>query len=194
MTQTVDIEQLKTDLIKVGNEASVSELHGMTCGLICGRGELDAEEWLSLTTEAIQQGDLLAQEASRFLVKFFNGTSLALSDNNLQFYPLLPEVDDDYQRLEGIAQWSQGFLMGLSLAGIEDFRQYPEEVSEFVEALTSLSSADEYDLEGDESDEESLTELIEFIRIGVLLVNEEMNPIRVPIAVPDDLSSDDTLH
>ena len=195
MSLTTDIAQVENNLQKLGSEASPYEAHGSLCGLICGRGEIDVKEWIALTTsatEAIEQGDLLAREASESLANFFFETVKALSDNNLEFYPLLPDDDDPVAILAGIAQWSQGFLLGMSLAGVESFTDYPEEVGEFIEAMTSISSADDYDLAGDDSDEEAITELIEFIRIGVLLVNEEMNPIRVPVDIPAEDS--DTIH
>ncbi len=193
MTYEIDIERVQKNLTTLGSEASPSEAHGTLCGLLCGRADLEPQEWLALTTtgaEAIEQGDILAAEAAEWLSELFFQTVAALSDNNLNFYPLLPEDDSETAQLEAIAQWAQGFLMGLSLAGIETFTDYPEEVGEFVEAMTSVSSADDYDLAGDDSDEEAITELVEFIRIGVLLVNEEMNPLRVPVDIPED----QTLH
>lgn len=193
MTQEIDIEQVQKNLTTLGSEASPSEAHGTLCGLLCGRADLEPREWLALTTtgtEAIEQGDILAAEAAEWLSELFFQTVAALSDNNLNFYPLLPEDESETVQLAAIAQWAQGFLMGLSLAGIEKFTDYPEEVAEFVEAMTSVSSADDYDLAGDDSDEEAITELVEFIRIGVLLVNEEMNPLLVPVDIPED----QTLH
>ncbi len=193
MMQDIDIEQVQKNLATLGSEASPSEAHGTLCGLLCGRADLEPQEWLALTTteaEAIEQGDMLAAEAAEWLSELFFQTVAALSDNNLNFYPLLPEDESETVQLAAIAQWAQGFLMGLSLAGIEKFTDYPEEVGEFVEAMTSVSSADDYDLAGDDSDEEAITELVEFIRIGVLLVNEEMNPLRVPVDIPED----QTLH
>ncbi len=193
MTYEIDIERVQKNLTTLGSEASPSEAHGTLCGLLCGRADLEPQEWLALTTteaEAIEQGDILAAEAAKWLSELFFQTVAALSDNNLNFYPLLPEDDSETVQLEAIAQWAQGFLMGLSLAGIEKFTDYPEEVGEFVEAMTSISSADDYDLAGDNSDEEAITELVEFIRIGVLLVNEEMNPLRVQVDIPED----QTLH
>lgn len=187
MSFETDIEKIKSDLLKLGSETSPYEAHGTVCGLVCGRGDIEPQEWLALTTtatDAIAEGDLLAKEASDSLSHFFFETVSALADNNLKFYPLLPEDDNEEVCLQGIAQWAQGFLMGLSLAGDEKLSEYPEEVAEFVEAMTSIANADEYDLAGDDSDEEAITELIEFIRIGVLLVNEEMNPIRIPVDIP----------
>lgn len=185
-----NIDYIKKQLELLGSDASPSEMQGSLCGVICGRGELDAQEWLSMIINDIPAGDLLAQEACHALAQFFKDTEAALADSHLGFYPLIPEHDSDCVKLEAIAQWAQGFLMGLSLAGIKNFDDYSDEVNEFVETMVTLSSAEDYELSGDETDEESLMELIEFIRIGVLLVNEEMNPIRVPIEIP----TDDKLH
>ena len=193
MTQEIDIERVQKNLTTLGSEVSPFEAHGTLCGLLCGRTDMEPQEWLALTTsgsDAIEQGDLLAAEAAEWLSELFFHTVSALSDNNLHFYPLLPDDESEAVQLEAIAQWAQGFLMGLSLAGIENFSDYPEEVGEFVEAMTSISTADDYDLAGDDTDAEAIIELVEFIRIGVLLVNEEMNPLRVPV----DIQSDQTLH
>ncbi len=193
MTQEIDIERVQKNLTTLGSEVSPFEAHGTLCGLLSGRTDMEPQEWLALTTsgsDAIEQGDLLAAEAAEWLSELFFHTVSALSDNNLHFYPLLPDDESEAVQLEAIAQWAQGFLMGLSLAGIENFSDYPEEVGEFVEAMTSISTADDYDLAGDDTDAEAIIELVEFIRIGVLLVNEEMNPLRVPV----DIQSDQTLH
>lgn len=193
MTQEIDIERVQKNLTTLGSEVSPFEAHGTLCGLFCGRTDMEPQEWLALTTsgsDAIEQGDLLAAEAAEWLSELFFHTVSALSDNNLNFYPLLPDDETEAIQLEAIAQWAQGFLMGLSLAGIENFSDYPEEVGEFVEAMTSISTADDYDLAGDDTDAEAIIELVEFIRIGVLLVNEEMNPLRVPVDIPPD----QTLH
>ncbi len=193
MTQKIDIARVQKNLATLGSEASASEAHGTLCGLLCGRTDLQPQEWLALTTpgsEAIEQGDILAAEAVEWLSELFFHTVSSLSDNHLNFYPLLPEDDREAVQVAAIAQWAQGFLMGLSLAGIEQFSDYPQEVAEFVQAMSSISSADDYDLAGDETDEEAITELVEFMRIGVLLLNEEMNPLRVPVDIPEDK----TLH
>ncbi len=189
MKSDIDIKQVQKNLTTLGSEASPAEAHGTLCGLLCGRSDLEPREWIALTTtaaDAIEQGDLLAAEASEWLTDLFFKTVAALSDNNLNFYPLLADDEDDSMQLEAIAQWAQGFLMGLSLAGVEKFSDYPEEVGEFVTAMTSIATADDYDLAGDDSDTEAIIELEEFIRIGVLLVNEEMNPLRVPVDIPAD--------
>jgi len=202
MSSEIDIEQIKADLIKLGSELSPSEVHGTLCGVLCGKSNITVHEWLSLTllrssedaSQPVMSRDLLLEAVTESFKSFFLATITELSDNNLNFYPLLPEDGSEAVRLEAIAQWAQGFLMGLSIAGIKSFSEYPEEVTEFIEAMASISTAGEYDLAGDESDEEAIIEFIEFIRMGVLFMNEEMNPIRVPVDVPDSLSSNNNVH
>ena len=196
MSSEINIEQIKADLIKLDSELSPSEVHGTLCGVLCGKSDINVHEWLSLTllrntedtSQAVMARDLLLEAITESFKNFFLATITALSDNNLNFYPLLPEDENEAVRLEAIAEWAQGFLMGLSLAGIKSFSEYPEEVTEFVEAMASISTAGDYDLAGDESDEEAIIEFIEFIRMGVLFLNEEMNPIRVPVDIPDSIS------
>lgn len=202
MSSEIDIEQIKADLIKLGSELSPSEVHGTLCGVLCGKSNITVHEWLSLTllkssedaSQVVMSRDLLLEAVSESFKSFFLATITELSDNNLNFYPLLPEDGSEAVRLEAIAEWAQGFLMGLSIAGVKSFSEYSEEVTEFIEAMASISTAGEYDLAGDDSDEEAIIEFIEFIRMGVLFMNEEMNPIRVPVDVPDSHSSNDSVH
>ncbi len=201
MSLETDIEQIKADLIKLDSELSPSEVHGTLCGILCGKGDINVHEWLSLTffrddndvSKAVNTRELLLEAIAESFKDFFLATVKALADNNLNFYLLVPENDSAAVRLQAIAEWAQGFLMGLSLAGIKNFSAYPHEVTEFVEAMAAIATVEDYELAGDDSDEQAIIEFIEFIRIGVLLINEEINPLRVPVALAD-ADSDTTLH
>ena len=183
MPSELDIELVMRSLTNIGSESTPSEAHGILCGLLCVKEKLEVDEWINHLSNGLSPGDLLAVKAHELLAQLYNQTVISLADNNLKFDLLLPEDEAVIISLQAIAQWAQGFLMGLSLAGIKEFSNYPEDVEEFVETMVSISDADSYDLADDESDEEAVFELIEFIRMGVLLVNEEMNPIRVPVDI-----------
>jgi uncharacterized protein YgfB (UPF0149 family) len=195
MSLNTEFEQIKTDLNQLGSELSPSELHGTLCGLLCVNGDINIHDWLLLTlfnqdnamTAEVGARKLLLTAIAESFTDFFVSTVTALADNSLNFHPLLPD-DDAKQtlRLQAIAQWAQGFLMGLSLAKVKQFDQYSAEVTEFVEAMTTMATVEEYELAGDDSDEESIIEFVEFIRIGVLLVNEEINPLRVPLDLDEE--------
>ena len=106
---------------------------------------------------------------------------------------MLPDDDDSLtQRVNAIGDWSQGYLIGLSLGGITDFAPLPDDAREIAKDLLEISRAGtSYDLEGNEEDENAYAELVEYLRVGVLLINEELQPTQ---AAPLDNESDATLH
>ncbi len=175
MSSEIDIEQITRSLAQVSSEFSASEAHGILCGLLCAKGNIDLHEWLQNVAPEPAAGDLLGLEGKQLLKQFFMETIASLADNNLKFYPLLPDDESPLICLEAIARWAQGFLMGLSLAGIQITSAFPDDVEDFIETMVSISDADSYELAEDESDEKAIVELIEFIRIGVLLSNEELS-------------------
>lgn len=191
MSSEADIELIMRSLTDIGSESTPSEAHGILCGLLCGKEKIELSEWITHLADELSPGDLLTEEAHELLALLYQETIDSLADNDLKFYPLLPEDEGIMMSLEAIAQWAQGFLMGLSLSGVNDFSSYADDVEEFVEAMVSISDADRYDLADDESDEKAVFELIEFIRMGILLVNEEMNPVRVPV---DINNADSQIH
>jgi len=197
LAESIKLDSVQSELITLGVEQSPSEVHGTLCGVLCAKSDINLYEWLSLAlldktkdfAEVINNRDLLLEGIGVSFKGFFIATASSLDNSNLDFQPLLADDEDSVtNRLCAIAQWSQGFLMGLTLGGIKDFSAYPAEVSEFVEAMTSISNADEYDLAGDESDETAIIEFTEFIRMGVLLSNEEINPVRQPIHITEQLT------
>ncbi len=192
MSVQQDINKIQSDLSKLACEQSASEVHGSLCGILCAKHSITIYEWLMLTLLAdagqnvqdIKARDLLLEAIGESFKNFFITTITSLADNNLNFNLLLPEQGSAAARLEAIAQWAQGFLLGLNLAGVTSFTDYPDEVTEFIEAMAAISTAGDYDLAGDDSDEAAIVEFIEFIRMGVLFINEEMNPVRLPVDIP----------
>jgi len=51
----------------------------------------------------------------------------------------------------------------------------PEDTAELIEDFNEIDSTATSDTQG--ADEESLIELTEYVRVGVLLINEEMQPV-----------------
>lgn len=109
-----------------------------------------------------------------------------LSGSGLEFYPLLP--DDDAilgERVAALALWCHGFLSGLGLAGFSlDSDQTGESTAgpleeilcDFSEISRAAVGADEFDDE-DQADF-ALAELIEYVRVSVQIVFEELEPSR----------------
>ena len=100
-------------------------------------------------------------------------------------------ADDDEpltQRVDDLAEWCGSFLSGFAAANATGRDQLPVDIQEIIRDFATLSSmGSEVDLEDDEGesaqDEESFSEIYEFVRVSVLLVLallDEQNPDAQP--------------
>lgn len=183
------INKLNTALEQVETEMRAVECHGTLAGLFCAKGELKPEEWVEYIGKGLDANNLLQREALAAFKMLFEVTRDQLNDSVLDFHPLLPEDEADVEeRIEALGQWCQGFLLGLSAGDIADIDKLPGDSGEILRDLVEIARAGSYELDGGEEDEESYQQLLEYVRTGVLLLNEELHPTKAP---PRD---DVTLH
>jgi uncharacterized protein YgfB (UPF0149 family) len=184
---------LASALQKLDTEIGPSEVHGTLCGLLCANSNAGADVWQKSLWPNRPSGDLLAAEADEIFKQTHDVTRRQLHDPTCEFEMLLPNDDDSLiQRVNALGDWSQGYLIGLSLGGITDFAPLPEDAREITKDLLEIARAGtSYDLEGTEEDENAYAELVEYLRVGVLLINEELQPTQAP---PVDTEPDGTLH
>ena len=182
MTETSDmIARLDSALEQVETEMEAEECHGTLTGLFCGKGELKPEEWLEYIAHALDPNDLLAKEALETFRGLYEQTRRELNDSVLDFHPLLPGDEASVEeRIEALGQWCQGFLLGISAGGVTELEKMPGDSGEILRDFVEIARAGTYELDGDEEDESSFNELLEYVRTGVLLINEEMHPTKAP--------------
>ncbi|MEO1574905.1 MAG: UPF0149 family protein [Pseudomonadota bacterium] len=100
-----------------------------------------------------------------------------LSDGQMGFALLVAGDDTTLaERAESLAQWCQGYLVGLAMGGIKDHNKLPGDVPEFVNDLLKISQA-VADGTTDE-DEDAFYELCEYVRVGAQLVYDELATLR----------------
>jgi uncharacterized protein YgfB (UPF0149 family) len=153
--------------------AEAAEAHGMLCGCLCSAAGYSFEDWLR---EILPAGRADPQVAET-LRDVYAPTLAALEQPDMGFEPLLPS---DAQPIDGrttaLAQWCQGFLYGLGAGRIPDASSLPGEVGEIVRDFAELTRAG---VDG--------AELVEFVRVGVQLLFEELEAARrAPAPAPDD--------
>jgi uncharacterized protein YgfB (UPF0149 family) len=178
----VDIEKIEQALTRLHAEMDGSECHGIITGLLLARGNATEEEVLAAIAPARDPGDVLAREAAAELLSLMQVTIQELADSACDFNPLLLDESAAMEaRLHALSDWIQGFLLGLARGGVEDYSKLPEEAAEFVEDLMEMARATGYELEEDEEENESsYMELVEYLRTGVLLMNELLHPTLAP--------------
>ena len=96
-----------------------------------------------------------------------------LRDIDLGFQLLLPEDGVDINlRQQCISHWCNGFLSGFGVSGRFQQSELSEEVAEVLTDLTRIASLDE-EIPGDDENEADLIEIVEYVRMGTLLVFTE---------------------
>jgi uncharacterized protein len=155
--------------------ADAAEAHGTLAGCLCAAIGYRFEDWL---LEILPEGRAhpLATAALRQL---YLDTSGALEGSEMEFDLLLPEDEEGLDaRTIALAQWCQGFLYGLGGSVIQDASGLPGELGEIVRDLTEITHVGVDSEQSEESNESAYAELVEFVRVGVQLVFEELGPLR----------------
>lgn len=175
------VQRVATALDQLGSALSPAECHGTLVGLLSASGKADAPAWLAQVAPEAEAGDLLAQEANKVLMELFGETVRQMNDPGMEFEPLLlPDDEPIGDRVEALGEWCQGFIMGLSEGGLKNLKKLPGDAGEVVRDIVNISRAGSYELSQDEEDEAAYAELVEYVRTGVLLLNEELHPIKAP--------------
>jgi len=194
MTNDVfDCDHIESALQSLEADIGPSEIHGTLCGLLCATNDTQADSWFRSLVPESNNNDLLHQEARQSLVLLHEETQRQLNDPTCDFQLLLPgDYVDAVTRTINLGEWCQGFVMGFMMCGIKDFRKLPENSSEVAQDIAEMSRiGSEYESENTEDDAEALEELIEYVRVGVLLINEELHPSR---AAPVITTESDNIH
>ncbi len=191
--ETLDCEQIDAALQSIDADIGPSEIHGTLCGLLCATKDTQIDSWFSTLVPEIDDQNLLQKEARQTLMLLYEQTRRQLNDPTCDFQLLLPgDHIDASTRTISLGDWCQGFVMGFMMSGIKDFRKLPENAAEVAQDIVEISRiGSKYENENSEEDAQALEELIEYVRVGVLLVNEEMNPSK---AAPVMNSGPDKLH
>ncbi len=164
-------------LDKIDAEIEPSELHGAICGLLCAQKDSDFDNLANHLFQATDQDNLLHREALSSLAALFDATNRQINDATCDFHLLLPDDDSVEDMVFALGEWCQGFLLGLSLGGVRSPEALPEDGAEIAQDFLEIARAGSaYDIEESEEDEQSFEELMEYVRVGALLINEILNP------------------
>ncbi|MEZ5565546.1 MAG: UPF0149 family protein [Gammaproteobacteria bacterium] len=171
-----------------------AEIHGSLCGLICVLGNAGKSVWLAETLADMadyrtDQGlaatpaslDALSQSGT-VLDVLVEVTAAALEATAMSFQPLLPDDEGPLgDRVDGLAQWCQGFNHGLFVAARIGDAQIELESGDTAEIVRDFSELAQAATDGDTPDAEgeaAYFELVEYVRVSVQLVYEEFTAVR----------------
>lgn len=186
-----EIAVLDKSLSQIGADMEAVECHGLLVGMLSAKNDIEPMSWLRILSPEFNPQDLLMKEARDNLIQLHTATLNGLSDSTLEFQLMLGDENDTLeQRIEMLGDWCQGFLLGIAKQGWSDYAKLPGDAAEVVQDILEISNAVSYALEEDaEENENAYMQLVEYLRTGVLLINEILNPTQ---AAP--ITESRTLH
>lgn len=175
----VTYDELERCLAKVGAEAEAAETHGGLCGVLCAIGEIEHADWLRMALGDEVDMDAVTPAQGKLIVDVATQTREALNSGELDFALMLPDEEeaDVEDQVLALADWCRGFMYGLSHGGIQDLKSLPGDAAEVVDDILAISQVGVEGMDREEA-EAQLLELSEYVRMGVLLVNEELQPLK----------------
>lgn len=154
-----------------------AELHGSLCGYLCGGGIPQPGRWLE---QLCIDAEGLTDAAGPDLESLRRSTIALLDDPELRFSPLLPEADSAMAgRVQALAQWCGGFLGGFGLSGAGEREPGSPEGGDALRDIERIAQFG-YEAGDEEEDEAAFAEILEYVRMAVILLRQEGAPAPAP--------------
>jgi len=152
----------------------LAECHGITCGLLCRAPEASLDTLIGL----LDMLELVKSPGSGLrmaLEDLLQATRAQLADIDMGFALWLPGENEMLEeRTMALAQWCSGFLAGLGSSGDGTLNAMSDEANEALRDIQQISTADVSDTEESNEDETAFAEIVEYIRIVILMIREDL--------------------
>lgn len=179
MDKIIDFFNLEDSLQKADADYKAAEAQAIACGMLAVNITADKITWVQLLFGEIDADNLAQASSIKLAGELFEQTKMQLQDSNLSFELFLPDEDESLlSRVSALQEWCSGFLLGVGIAGIKDHKKLPQDSRELLADFTEIGTSGNFDLENEDESEEAYAEISEYIRMGVLLINEELQPIK----------------
>jgi len=183
-----DIPQLEGLLFDVDATLGATESHGVLCGMLCAQGATEAAQWMLHVLGEQEESSQTLQQAGKKLMQIHQMSVEQMNDSDAEFELMLPDDDEPLEaRIEALGTWCQGFVYGLAVGGIKEDTELPEDSKELIKDIIEISRAgyvvdEEAEMavmeDDDEEDEVAFMEVSEYVRMGILLIYEELQPLQ----------------
>jgi uncharacterized protein YgfB (UPF0149 family) len=182
MDNLIDYDQVKSVLHHLNTDDTIASAHGILCGFACIKPDLALDDWLGEVLVSIDLNNLSEKSAHEQLAQIYNNTLLQLGDATLNFQLLIADEDSTLrEQADTLIQWCQGFLVGL---GLQKISTNDEDVLEMIKDFSEISKLDAEVLDNEENAQD-LSEIIEFVRMGTLLIQETLQPSKQDYISPE---------
>ena len=169
-------EVVEKALLNADAMTDPSEAHGTLCGMICISGKGAAESWISQTLGEHDPQNIVTQETIDMLMDLHDNTMSEITDQDYELELLIHDDETPLDiRIDDLSHWCQGFLYGLSLSGLTDIQNLPQDASEILQDMMDISRAGFNAEDDEEENEQAFAEIVEYVRIGAYVIYNTFN-------------------
>ena len=179
MSNAMQFLEIQNILIKINSINDVSDSHGIACGMLVANTTADKIVWIKQLMGEMEQQTLPPADVIESMGQWFDEIKNQLQDSHLRFELCLPDDDQPLEkRVCALQEWCRGFILGIAISGVKDFGKLPEDTQELITDFSRIGAEEEFDLDNIDEAEISYTDIAQYVRIGVLLINEELQPLQ----------------
>ena len=161
--------ELNEALNKTTLKLHPSQVHGLIVGILCGNPHSHAA-WEELAT-----GGKEATKAHDVLQSLYDASKKQLDEFLFEFQLMMPSDTNDLpERAEALTLWCQGFLTGLKMAEVQIVDREPSELTEAINDMIEIAKMNYEEVVASEEDEAAYVELIEYVRMAVILIYQDL--------------------
>jgi uncharacterized protein YgfB (UPF0149 family) len=187
----IDFASLDRLFHQLGLGFDPAECHGSLCGLLCASDAVTGPVWVNRVLVGDPELPVVDSLSARgmgaeanyaptaLLFSLYKDTVEDLNDPEYGFSLLLPDDDEPLpQRVEELSRWCQGFLFGLGLGGVREQTNLSGETREVMRDFVEISRLGTGEASDSNEDEAAFAEIVEYVRMAVLLLYEELRSLR----------------
>ncbi|WP_317932459.1 UPF0149 family protein [Halioxenophilus sp. WMMB6] len=179
MTESSDTflyEPLDELLSSSGAVMGAAEFHGLLVGALCAGAE--SAQWQQLASDSLDVPGELPDSLAIMTGELYNLFKQQLAARDYKFQLLLPSLEVELVlSTRALGEWVTGLLAGLGAIGGQKLA-LSEECQELLEDMVAITQIS-HDTEGSEED---LIEVVEYVRVAVFTLYEEIVTGRNPPA------------
>lgn len=173
--QSVDYQTLASLLTQQGVGMTAAEMQGLLTGLVCG-GDAD-RSFMVLVQQLTNDGREFNPTLAELLQKIHSELRATLVEDGFKLQLLLPNAEDShlFTRVEALAGWVNHFLLGLGTTQPK-LDKVTGEAGEAIDDLRTIAQLGYDEEEDKEVLEQSLEEVLEYVRVAALLCFQHFFP------------------
>jgi yecA family protein len=171
----LNFDECCNQMLEFGYEVSPSELHGLLSGVVCTGLKIRPDSIINLVMKHVDVETCSERNRETVLTMYaFIEREMFSADSRYTLF--LPDDELDMtQRVRSLAAWCQGYLVGFGTGSAQiQNNKFSPETEEALKDIVNISNLSDEFGDEDEVNEVAYAELVEYLKVAVLLMSSEM--------------------